>query len=179
MQKLMSLALFCVIFILGANSLMADEEFSPSLFAKDPSVNMFFVINSPSSASRGPDSILTFNFQGESAVFFGAEHNLEGLRDIACNPKRPRHVLVSRSVDNVAVGFLIFNESGRIIHTLPFGTPAGRNISLAFDHSGNFYVAEDNSLQPTIFKNDMPLASLPFTGIHYRTHSITHSEMDI
>jgi hypothetical protein len=152
MKKLISLALLYVIFIFGANS----------LFAEDRSISRFFVINSPSSASQGPDSILTFNSRGRSAVFFGAEHNLTGLRDIACNPKKPRNILVSRSDFNVnAAGFLIFDASGRIIHTLPFGTPGGGAIALAFEHAGNLYVAEN----ATIFKNDVSFASLPFTGI--------------
>jgi sugar lactone lactonase YvrE len=56
---------------------------------------------------------------------------------------------------------LIFDASGRIIHTLPFGTPGGGDIALAFDHAGNLYVAEN----ATIFKNDVSFANLPFTGI--------------
>lgn len=152
MIKLISLALFCAIFLFGANP----------LFANDHSASTYFVINAPSSASRGPDSILTFNSRGRSAVFFGAEHNLTGLRDIACNPKKPRNILVSHSDANVnASGFLIFNASGRILHTIPSGTPSAGPIALAFDHVGNLYVVENT----TVFKNDVSFASLPFTGV--------------
>jgi hypothetical protein len=156
MRKLISLALFCAISVFGANSL-----------AEDPFVNKFFVINSPSSASKGSDSILTFNFRGRSDVVFGAEHDLGGLRDIVCNPKRPRNVLVSQSNFEIsAAGFLIFNASGRIIYTIPSGTPGAGDIALAFDHVGTLYVAEgDNASNVTIFKNHVTLAHISSTGI--------------
>lgn len=128
------------------------------------SINTFFVINSPSSASKGPDSILTFDSQGNSKVFFGAENNLVGLSDIACDPKEPQHIFVTQSVfPSKTFGFLIFDASGQR-DTVPSGS-AGGNISVAFDHSGNFYVAEDVAGTVTIFKNNVFLASLPFTGI--------------
>jgi hypothetical protein len=132
----------------------------------------FFVINAPSSKSQGPDSILTFDSRGRRvAVFFGAENNRDGLRDIACNPKRPRNIVVSRSsFPSGAAGFLIFNASGRIVHTIPSGTP-GTGVASAFDHAGNFYTvrhvpaAANQEPSATIFKNEVLLADLPPTGI--------------
>ena len=157
MKKLISLALLYAIFIYSANPLFADDH-----FANDHSASTFFVVNSPSSASRGPDSILTFTSRGRSAVFFGAEHNLTGLGDLACNPKKPHDILITHfDFFAHAFGILIFDVSGRLRHTISSGTSSGGPIALAFGHDGNLYVAEDQ----TVFKNDVAFASLPYTGI--------------
>jgi hypothetical protein len=147
MKKLINFALLCVIFVYTANS----------LFAGDLSVGTFFVINSPSAISAGTDSILTFDSLGNSAVFFGSEHNLTGLQDIVCSPNEPRHIFVSHGAFNVAAEVLEFDASGRIVNTVPRELGA-----LAFDQAGNFYATANGG----IFKNGMLFASLPpSTGI--------------
>lgn len=128
-------------------------------FAEDRSPGTFFVINSPSAASQGTDSILVFDPQGNSKVFFSARHNITGLRDIVCDPKTPHHVFVTHGVFAQQVsGFLIFNAFGQM-DVVPSGTPGDR--SLAFDRAGNLYSADSSA----IFRNDRLFASLPFTGI--------------
>src|SRR5215467_3062695 len=86
------------------------QESAVHAFSEHGSVNTFFVINNPSAASKGPDSILTFDSRGNSKVFFGAENNIVGLTDIACDPKKPQHIFVGHSVFSSKIsGFLIFN----------------------------------------------------------------------
>lgn len=132
--------------------------------ADDRSVSTIFVINSPSSASRGPDSILTFDLQRNSTVLFGAEHNVIGLRGIACDPKKARHIFVSRSAfQSHAAGFFIFNAFGEL-DIVPSGTAGGQS-SFAFDHAGNLYVAQFADGSVRIFKNDVALASLGDIGL--------------
>jgi hypothetical protein len=147
MRKLISLTLIYVISMIAANFVSAG----------DSSVSTFFVINSPSAASRGTDSILTFDSLGNSAVFFGAEHDFSGLFDIACDPTEPQHIFVSHILSSVEL--LEFDASASIVNIIPFGT--FDFTALAFDHAGNFYVAKNE----TIFKNGVSFASLPFTGI--------------
>jgi hypothetical protein len=137
------------------------------LFAEDRDASKFLVINSPSDASAGVDSILTFDSQGNSNVFFGVSNNLEGLRDIACEPPpKPRHderQLVVVSHVNFAQNIselLDFNPSGELVKTTPFGTP-GAELSLAFDRHGNFYAAQDTD----VFKNGKLFSTVPSGGL--------------
>jgi hypothetical protein len=117
----------------------------------------FFVINSPSVDSLGPDSILTFDSHGHSSVFFSTSHNLQGLDDIASSFSGPHRLVVSHN--NFAEGIselLELNTSGSILHRIPFGSPAGGSIAVAFDDAGNFYAAQDT----TIFKNGVLFTNL-------------------
>ena len=152
MQTSVRLALLCLTLVLGTGFVSAQ----------DPSVNTIFVINAPSTASRGVDSILTLNSHGKSVVFLGTEHNFSGLTDIACQPDRPRNVIVPHSVFPVSHGFLILNAKGRIIHTIPSGPPGG-GVSIAYDRVGTLYVVD--GVTRIVFKNDIALATLPLTGI--------------
>ncbi len=134
------------------------------VFGDDSSDSTFFVVNSPSAASEGTDSILTFDARGYGTVFFSAQHNLVGLRDIACDPKNPQHIFVSHNSFPATAGLLIFDASGHR-DTIPSGTPGGP-ASLTFDRAGNLYTAMlQADLTGTIFKNDAVFAYLPFTGI--------------
>jgi hypothetical protein len=115
----------------------------------------FLVLDSPSTKSEGPDSLLAFDSLGNSSTFFAATHDLDGLRDIACSLNGRPHIVGARSVFDEGISELLeFNEAGRIIRTSPFGTP-GSNIALAFDDAGNFYIAQDLN----IFKNGALLTS--------------------
>jgi hypothetical protein len=118
----------------------------------------FFVINSPSSASQGADSILRFDSRGNSSVFFSAAHNFQGLGDIACSFNDPKHIVVSHYDFSEGISELLeFDASGRIVRRTPFGTRSAGAGPLAFDHADNFY-AEQGA---TIFKNGVPFANLP------------------
>jgi len=110
------------------------------LFAEDRDASKFFVINSPSTESAGVDSILAFDSQGNSNVFFGVTNDLVGLRDIACGPlHKPQLIVVSdNSFPQNISELLDFNASGELVKTTPFGTP-GADLSLAFDRHGNSY----------------------------------------
>jgi hypothetical protein len=100
--------------------------------------------------------------QGRSTVLLGTERNLTGLRDIACKPGRPLHILVTRGDFRIkAVGFLLLNPEGRILHRLPSGPPENTQIAVDYDDAGNLYTASGT----TVFKNDVLLATLPFTSI--------------
>ena len=155
----LTLFVFGLIFV-PMYSASAQTSTGPEpVFGEDRSESTFFVINSPSIASKGTDSILTFDARGYGTVFFGAKHNLVGLGDIACDPKNPRHIFVTHDDFPTTAGLLIFDASGHR-DTIPSGTPGG-SVSLAFDRAGNLYTAGAG----TIFRNDTILASLPFTGI--------------
>jgi len=161
----LTLFVFGVIFVpMYSASAQTSAEREP-VFGKDPSDSTFFVVNSPSAASEGTDSILTFDARGYGTVFFSAKHNLVGLRDIACDPKNPQHIFVSHNSFPATAGFLIFDASGHR-DTIPSGTPGGP-VSLAFDRAGDLYTAmlQADRSAGTIFKNDTVLANLPFTGI--------------
>jgi DNA-binding beta-propeller fold protein YncE len=165
--SVLSLALFVVGLIwvpMYSASAQTNAEREP-VFGDDRSEHTIFVVNSPSAASEGTDSILTFDARGYGTVFFGAKHNLMGLRDIACDPKRPRHIFVPHSVFPTNSGMLIFDASGHK-ETVPSGTP-GVPVTIAFDQAGDLYTA---TLQPdlstgVIYKNDTVFANLPITGI--------------
>jgi hypothetical protein len=117
-----------------------------------------FVTNSPGTESKGTDSILTFDFLGNSTVFFSASHDLLGLDDIACSPKKSSHYFVSHVVSDQGVSELLrFNAAGRIVRTIPFGSASGGSIALAFDKAGNFYFAQET----IIFKNGVLFATVP------------------
>ena len=112
--------------------------------------NSVVVLNSPSTASLGSDSILTFDSLGHSSVFFSASHNLQGLNDIACNLNGPPGLVVSHTDFSENVSELLeLNASGNIVRRIPFGTHDGGGIALAYDAAGNFYAAQDT----TVFKN--------------------------
>jgi hypothetical protein len=118
----------------------------------------FFVLNSPSTASLGSDSILTFDSLGHSSVFFSALHRLIGLRDIACSLNEPRRLVVSHNNFSENVSELLeLNASGSIVRRIPFGTPGGGSIALAYDDAGNFYAGQFT----TVFKNGVLFANLP------------------
>jgi hypothetical protein len=102
---------------------------------------------------------MTFDLRGSGRIFFSAKHNLVGLRDIACDPRKPQHIFVTQSDFPAIAGFLIFDASGKR-ETIPSGMP-GSALSVAFDRVGNLYTASD----VTIFKNATVHATLPFTGI--------------
>ena len=133
------------------------------VFGEDRSDSTFFVVNSPSTASEGADSILTFDARGNGAVFISAKHNFVGLTQIACDPKNPQHIFVAHNSSPATAGLLIFDASGHR-DTIP---TAWSPFALAFDRAGNLYTAmlQADSAAGMIFKNDTVLASLPFTGI--------------
>ncbi len=132
-------------------------------FGEARSENTFFVVNSPSSASAGTDSILAFDARGNGTVFIGVDQNLVGMTQIACDPKKPRHIFVSHNTFPATAGVLIFDASG---HRDAIPT-AGSPFALAFDRSGNLYTAmlQADSSSGMVFKNDSVLANLPLTGI--------------
>ena len=82
------------------------------VFGEDRSDSTFFVVNSPSTASEGADSILTFDARGNGAVFISAKHNFVGLTQIACDPKNPQHIFVTHNSSPATAGLLIFDSSG-------------------------------------------------------------------
>ena len=133
------------------------------VFGEDRSDSTFFVVNSPSTASEGADSILTFDARGNGAVFISAKHNFVGLTQIACDPKNPQHIFVTHNSSPATAGLLIFDASGHR-DTIP---TAWSPFALTFDRAGNLYTAmlQADSAAGMIFKNDTVLASLPFTGI--------------
>lgn len=142
---------------LAAQQLTPGELYSVASLFDNGFQKRFFVINSPSTESAGADSILTFDSLGESSVFFGANHDLGGLRDIAVSPNFPEQILVSHNDFSVPIAELLeFNSSGTIVRRIPFGTP-GEDVALAFDIDGNFYVAEGAA----VFKNGVLFANLP------------------
>lgn len=117
----------------------------------------FFVLNSPSTESLGFDSVLTFNSFGHSSAFLPASHDLLGLADVACSLTGPHRIVVSHNDFSQNISELLeLNESGHIVHKVPFGTADGGGIALAFDHEGNFYAAQNTS----VFKNGVLLTSL-------------------
>ena len=117
----------------------------------------FFVLNSPSTESLGFDSILTFDSLGHSSVFFSASHKLIGLNDIACSSSaRPRLVVAQTDFTENISDLLELNASGRIVRRIPFGSPSGGGIALAFDDAGNFYAAQST----TLYKNGLVLTNL-------------------
>jgi hypothetical protein len=156
-----SLTLSVLVLICGPmNSASAQTSAErEAVFGEGRSDSTFFVVNSPSGASEGTDSILTFDARGYGTVFFSATHNLVGLRGIACDPKNPQHIFVTHSAAPATAGLLIFDASGNG-DTIPSGTP-GTNVSLTFDRAGSLYTARDG----TIFKNDTVLANLPNSEI--------------
>ena len=130
--------------------------------AREGARSAFVVINAPSIASRGPDSIVQVDSQGRSAVLLAASQNLSGLRDIACKPGVVPQIMVSHGDFSAqAAGILIVSRTGRIIHALPSGTPDYPSIAIAYDRAGAFYSASGG----TVFRNDRVLATLPYTGI--------------
>ena len=132
-------------------------------FTEDRPPSSLFVVNSPSVASRGSDSLLIFDFRGNSRTFFSSKNNFIGLRNIACDPKKPHHIFVTHNSFPKTGGFLVFDASGQM-DTVPSGTPGG-NVSLAFDDTGNLYAAQTVAGTATVFKNDVSFATLPVTGI--------------
>jgi hypothetical protein len=142
---------------LGAQQQNSSE---PTSLAR-PNHRSFLVIDAPSTVSQGPDSLLSFDSLGNSSVFFGARHNLQGIDDIACSFNSPLHIVGALSNFGEGISELLeFDESGRLVHRIPFGTP-GSNIALAFDHAGNFYAAEGVNLfkNGVLFTNDLSSAS--------------------
>ena len=159
----LTLCVFGLIFVPMYSASAQTSAVREPVFGEDQSDSTFFVVNWPSTASQGTDSILTFDARGDGTVFFSAKHNLMGLRDIACDPKNPQHVFVTHDSASATAGFLIFDASGHR-DTIP---TAGSPLALAFDRAGNLYTAmlQADSAAGMIFKNDAVLANLPFTGI--------------
>jgi hypothetical protein len=122
----------------------------------------FFVLNSPSTESAGFDSILAFDSLGHSSVFFRASHKLVELNDIACSSSgRPRFVVAQTDFAANISELLELNASGRIVSRIPFGSPSGAGIALAFDDAGNFYAAQSTTLYKNgvVFTNLIPAGS--------------------
>jgi hypothetical protein len=155
----LTLLVWGLIFVPMYSAIAESSAGREPLFGEDRSESTFFVINSPSAASQGTDSILTFDARGNGTIFFSAKHHLTGLVDVACDPKKPQHIFVTHNSFPASAGFLIFDASGHR-DTIPSGTGAGIE-SLAFDRAGNLYSAGVG----TIYKNDAVLATLPLTGI--------------
>jgi hypothetical protein len=150
-------AALSILFLMSVCTCVVAQQGSSDEPNSVSSHSRFFVINSPSTESKGSDSILTFDSLGNSTLFFSASHNLRGLDDIACSSKKSPHFFVSHNVFDESISELLrFNASGKIVHTIPFGTP-GSPIALAFDKAGNFYVAQD----AVIFKDGLLFATLP------------------
>jgi hypothetical protein len=146
--------------LLFAENLCFAQMYSSTELATNAkrSRSKFFVINSPSIGSEGPDSILTLDFHRNHSVFFSAKHNFQGLSDFACSSKPSLHYFVSQTDFEENISRLLrFNPSGKIVRRIPFGTPSGASIALVFDKAGNFYAAQAD----TIFKNGLLFATVP------------------
>ena len=118
----------------------------------------FFVVNSPSSASQGPDSILKFDSRGNSSVFFSASHNLQGLGNVACSSSDPKHFFVSHYDFSEGISELLeLDSSGKIVRRTPLGEKsAAAGIALVFDHAGNLYAVQGAK----VYKNGSLFANL-------------------
>lgn len=132
--------------------------FAPAcLFAETPPSSKFFVLNSPSTASAGPDSILVLDLEGNSSTLVDTRLNIMGADDVACDPMDPQHIFLS--VANFFQDIFEvreFDATGKFVNThRGFGDPGG-SLVIAFDHAGNFYVAGDEK----IFKNGTVFATI-------------------
>jgi hypothetical protein len=115
------------------------------------------VLNAPSAASQGFDSILELTARGRSSIVVDVDKQLIGSRDFLCRPTKPFHILLSQG-DFVSRthGFLILSRGGRTLHTLPsaeFGA-----LAMAYDQNGALYTV---ATAGKIFRDNLPFASLP------------------
>ena len=148
---LMLYAALSILFLMSASTALVAQQQTSS------EADSVAVLNSPSTESAGSDSILTFDSLGHSSVFFSASLNFQGLDDIACSLTGPPRLVVSHNDFSENVSELMeLNASGNIVRRIPFGTPGGGGIALAYDDAGNFYAAQD----PVVFKNGVLFTNL-------------------
>lgn len=160
--RLRAMALSLLLLIPIGARLAAQQQTSSSedTWGRRPR-SRFFVLNSPSTASQGSDSILAFDALGHSSVFFSASHDLQGLDDIACSSNGPHRLIVSHNNDSEGVSELLeLDGHGKIVGRTPFGSADGAGIALAFDDVGNFYAAQGTA----VYKNGALFTNLLPTG---------------
>lgn len=152
MQTAICVAVVALVFSFGVDGLTAR--------APARARERLLVLNAPSAASQGFDSVLALNSRGRSAVLLGIDHQLVGARDVECRPTPPLHILVSQSdFGSRTHGFLILSRAGRPLHTLPSAAIGGH--VMAYDRGGVLYTVEATGDSPTVFRGNVPLASLP------------------
>ena len=107
----------------------------------------FLLLNAPSTMSEGPDSLLSLDARGNSSVFYGKKHGIEGTDDIACRSVgRPQIVASIDDYNTSQAELLFFDQSGKLERTFSLGPPYGGGIALGFDPAGNLYAATPSSL---------------------------------
>jgi hypothetical protein len=107
----------------------------------------FLLLNAPSTVSEGADSLLSLDARGNSKVFYGSRHGLEGTDDVACRSAgRPQIVAAVSNYSASLSELLFFDQAGKLEHTFSLGAPYGGGIALGFDPAGNLYAATTASL---------------------------------
>ena len=133
--------------ITGGHRLFAED--SAFLACNDHTKHIgrsLLLLNAPSTTSEGPDSLLSLDALGNSTVFSGSRHGLEGLSDVACRPVG--HPLVIAALGNYSAGLselLAFDRCGKLEGSFYLGTPDG-DIAVGFDPAGNLYAATMTNL---------------------------------
>jgi hypothetical protein len=107
----------------------------------------FLLLNSPSTMSEGPDSLLSLDARGNSSVFYGKKHGMEGADDIACRSVGRPQIVAAIDDYNISLAeLLFFDQSGKLERRFSLGPPYGGGLALGFDPAGNLYAATPASL---------------------------------
>lgn len=153
-RKAPAAVLSVALFLTGVQKLVA-EAVAPACDDHTKHKGSFLLLNAPSTISAGPDSLLSLDSHGNSTVFYGTVHGLEGLDDVAC--RSVHHPLIVAGLSDYGTGLselLTFDQCGHLEGTFPLGTP-GDGLAVGFDPAGNLYAASTTDL----WKNGTVLAT--------------------
>jgi len=134
-HKASAAVLSVALFITSAPKLFAEGSAGPG--GDDhtrQTKRSFLLLNAPSTMSAGPDSLLSLDARGNSKVFYGTSHGLEGLDDVACRTDgRPQIVAALSNYSAGLSELLAFDPSGRLEGTFSLGAPDGGGLAVGFD----------------------------------------------